>query len=68
MKISTRVILYFLVVAVVTALIVGYFSQRAVRGIGLVAVLQSSEALKRLGEAGRRSRADQSCRTRICKG
>jgi PAS domain S-box-containing protein len=50
MKITTRAVLYFLVVAIVPSLIVGYFGQRAMRGIGSLGVLQSTEALKKLGE------------------
>src|SRR4030043_45117 len=50
MKISTRTVLYFLVVAILPSLVVGYFGQRAIREMGSLAVSQSTEALKRLGE------------------
>jgi PAS domain S-box-containing protein len=50
MKISTRTVLYFLFVAIVPSLVIGYFGQRAIREIGSLSVSQSTEALKSLGE------------------
>jgi PAS domain S-box-containing protein len=50
MKISSRTVLYFLILAIMPSLIIGYFGQRAIREIGSLAVSQSTEALKRLGE------------------
>jgi len=57
MKITTRIVLCFLIAAVVPTLVVGYLSQRAMSGIGSLAIFQSTEALKRLGEESIRQKA-----------
>ena len=57
MKITTRIVLCFLIAAVIPTLVVGYLSQRAMSGIGSLAIFQSTEALKRLGEESIRQKA-----------
>ncbi|MCE5270105.1 response regulator [bacterium] len=57
MKITTRIVLCFLIAATVPTLIVGYLSQRAIKGVGSLAVSQSTEALRGLGEESIRQKA-----------
>ncbi|MFH1566789.1 MAG: response regulator [Gemmatimonadota bacterium] len=57
MKIRTRIVLCFLVVALVPTVVIGYLSWRAMGGIEALAISQSTEALKGMGEEAIRQKA-----------